>query len=105
MGDSLEQAYQQPTSFTFRDLETVFLSRRAVDGAERAMILASHPDGSVCVDIAPTRADLERLGVDEAEFAKAISTKIRQHRWAFRFSGQNALFPVGDLFAEFDWED
>jgi len=104
-GDTLEQAYQRSNHFTFSHLETVFLSRRAVNGAERAMILASHSDGSVYVDIAPARADLERLGVDEAEFAKSISTKIRQHRWAFRFSRQNALFPVGDLFAAFDWEN
>lgn len=104
-GDSLEQAYQRSTSLMFSGLETVFLSRRAVDGGERAMILASHADGSVYVDIAPARADLERLGVDETEFAKAISTKIRHHRWAFRYSRQNALFPVGEMFAAFDWEN
>jgi hypothetical protein len=105
-GHSIEGAYRHIRSFGYRDLPLVLLRRAEQNPSGALLVHAAGSMGpSIYIDISKVDEDLRRLGLTKEKFTRVLAHKIRYHSWAFRFSRQGALFPVGPVFVTLSWEN
>lgn len=84
------------------------LSRRAEQTSSNRILLHVFPRygaDSIVVDVTDVEPDIQKLGIDRAEFFALLTRKLRIHRWIFDSPTDHAVLSVGRHFGVFSWEN
>lgn len=103
---SVEASYRRANAVIGDQLSTLLTCRAAQDPSKYRLVVYSHQDlDPVYVDFADARETIDHLDITTEKFVEILRRKIRIHWWMFKGERENAILPIGGLFASFSWKN